>query len=129
MIESSSAAVLRIDRWLWMVRIYKTRPLATEACNSGAVRIGTHEAKPARPVRAGEIIDVRQGVVNRSLRVLGIPTGRIGAARVPEFCAELTSPAEWAKAREWTAQQILSHDRRAGRPTKRDRRLRDRLEQ
>lgn len=69
----------------------------------------------------------QQGLVMRTLVVLGVPEGRLGAKRVAEFCEELTPPEEWAKARELRVQQILARDPGAGRPTKRDRRQLDRL--
>jgi ribosome-associated heat shock protein Hsp15 len=117
----------RIDKWLWAVRVFKTRPLATEACRAGNVEIGELPAKPARSVRIGETLTVRQGVVVRTLRVVGSPPSRVGAALVAQFCVELTPPEEFAKAREMRVQQILARSPGSGRPTKRDRRLQDRL--
>lgn len=122
--DESSA---RLDKWLWAVRVFKTRPLATEACRAGNVMIGELAAKPARAVRAGEIVTVQQGIVMRTLRVVGSPKSRVGAALVPEFCVELTPPEEFAKAREMRVQQIMARAPGTGRPTKRDRRLHDRL--
>ena len=90
-------------------------------------RNGDIAVKPARTVRAGEIIAVRQGVILRTVRVEAIPPSRMGAARVAEFCTDLTPPEEFLKAREMRVQQLLARDPGAGRPTKRDRRLHDRL--
>jgi len=117
----------RLDKWLWAVRVFKTRPLATEACRAGDVSIGELLAKPARSVRGGEVVTVRQGVVVRTLRVVGSPRSRVGAALVPEYCVELTPPEEFAKARELRVQQLLGRAAGTGRPTKRDRRVQDRL--
>ena len=117
----------RLDKWLWGVRLYKTRALATAACRAGQVEIGDIAVKPARTVRAGEIIAVRQGVILRTVRAEAIPPSRMGAARVAEFCTDLTPPEEFQKAREMRVQQLLARDPGAGRPTKRDRRLHDRL--
>lgn len=118
---------VRIDKWLWGVRLYKTRALATAACRAGQVEISDTAVKPARTVRAGEIISVRQGVILRTVRVEAIPPSRMGAARVAEFCTDLTPPEEFQKAREMRVQQVLARDPGAGRPTKRDRRLHDQL--
>ena len=107
--------------------MYKTRALATAACRAGQVEIGDIAAKPARTVRAGEIITARQGVILRTVRVEAIPPSRMGAARAAEFCTDLTPPEEFQKAREMRVQQVLARDPGAGRPTKRDRRLRDKL--
>jgi ribosome-associated heat shock protein Hsp15 len=117
----------RLDKWLWGVRLYKTRALATAACRAGQVEIGDIVAKPARTVRVGEIITVRQGVILRTVRVEAVPPSRMGAARATEFCTDLTPPEEFQKAREMRVQQVLARDPGAGRPTKRDRRLRDKL--
>jgi ribosome-associated heat shock protein Hsp15 len=116
-----------LDKWLWGVRLYKTRALATAACRAGQVEIGDIAVKPARTVRAGEIISVRQGVILRTVRVEAVPPSRMGAARVAEFCTDLTPPEEFLKAHTMRVQQLLARDPGAGRPTKRDRRLHDKL--
>jgi len=125
--EVDEGSAVRMDKWLWAVRLFKTRPLATEACRAGAVSVGELTAKPARAVRSGEVVSVSQGVWVRTLRVVAAPPSRVGAARVPEFYVELTPPEEFAKACEWRVQQALAGTPGEGRPTKRDRRLRDRL--
>ncbi|HWA87657.1 MAG TPA: RNA-binding S4 domain-containing protein [Opitutus sp.] len=117
----------RLDKWLWAVRLFKTRSLATDACRGGSVRIGGQAAKPAREVHVGELITLRQGVVTRTLRVAGVPRARVGAKLVPGFCADLTPPEEFAKAREQPVQHFLAREKGSGRPTKRDRRAIDRL--
>jgi len=78
----------RIDKWLWAVRVFKTRPLATEACRAGNVEIGGLPAKPARAVRIAEILTVRQGVALCTLRVVGSPPSRVGAALVLNFACK-----------------------------------------
>lgn len=117
----------RLDKWLWAVRVFKTRALATAACRAGSVTINDLPAKPARDVRAGELVCVRLGIVMRTLRVVGVPQSRVGAKHVAEFCADLTPPAEYEKAREQRVQHVLAREKGSGRPTKRDRRLLDRL--
>ncbi len=117
----------RLDKWLWAVRLFKSRALATDACRAGSVRIRDEPAKPARTVHAGEIITVRQGLVTRTLRVVGVPRSRVGTKLVAEFCADLTPPEEFAKARAARVQQFLAREKGSGRPTKRDRRRLDRL--
>ncbi len=84
-------------------------------------------AKPARDVRAGEQVTVRQGLVLRTLRVEGVPRSRVGAKLVANFCTDLTTPEEFAKGREQPVQQLLAREKGSGRPTKRDRRLLDNL--
>ncbi len=112
----------RIDKWLWTVRVFKTRVDATEACRAGAVEIAALAVKPSREVRSGDMISVRQGVVTRTLRVVGSPRARVGAKLVPDYCEELTPPAEFEKAREQRIQHVLAREQGSGRPTKRDRR-------
>ena len=117
----------RLDKWLWAVRLFKSRALATDACRAGSVHLRDEPAKPARSVRPGEIVTVRQGIITRTLQVVAVPRSRVGAKLVAEFCLELTPPAEFEKARAHRVQQMLARDKGSGRPTKRDRRLLDRL--
>lgn len=118
---------LRLDKWLWAVRAYRTRSLAGDACRAGSVAVNALPAKPSREVRAGETITLQLGLMVRTLRVLGVPRARVGAKLVAGFCTDLTPPEEWEKARERSVQQVLSREKGSGRPTKRDRRLLDRL--
>ena len=117
----------RLDKWLWAVRLFRTRSLASDACRAGSVTINDLPAKPARAVRAGETIGVRQGLVQRMLRVVDVPRSRVGAKVVPQFCNDLTPPAEFEKARVNRVQQVLEREKGSGRPTKRDRRRLDSL--
>lgn len=117
----------RLDKWLWMVRIFRTRSLAGDACRAGAVAVDGRPAKPARELRPGERVTVREGLVTRTLFVVAWPRGRVAARWVPDFCAETTPEAEWGKARAARVEQLLARERGRGRPTKRDRRRLDRL--
>lgn len=115
----------RLDKWLWTVRAYKTRALAAEACRLGRVTIDGREAKPAATVRAGQVIEARQGTVIRRLVVLGIPRGRQGPAKAREFVRDETPPESLEAARQQRVQQILAGG--ATRPNKRERREREAL--
>ena len=117
----------RLDKWLWAVRLFKTRALATDACRAGTVEINGQAAKPARDVHAGEIITVRQGLITRTLRVLGVPRSRVSAKLALDFCQDLTPAAEFEKQRQFRLQHVLAREKGSGRPTKRDRREIDRL--
>ena len=117
----------RIDKWLWTVRVFKTRGLATDACRAGSVHVGGQLVKPSRDVRAGEIRTVRQGLISKSVVVLGVPVRRVGPKLVAGFCEDRTPPEEYAKARVQPVQQFLAREKGSGRPTKRDRRAIDRL--
>ncbi len=117
----------RLDKWLWAVRLFRTRSLATDACRSGSVAVNGRPAKPSHAVHPGEIIGVRQGLIQRTIHVRAVPAGRVGAKLAATFCEDRTPPAEFEKARTQRVQQILARARGSGRPTKRDRRRIDRL--
>lgn len=119
------AQEVRIDKWLWAARVYKTRALALAACRAGHVRLGDQVVKPGRPVRVGEQFVVRTAGPTRTVRVLAIVGRRVGPKLVPTVLEELTPPEEFERARLSAAQQILTRPKGAGRPTKRDRRKLD----
>lgn len=118
---------MRLDQWLWAMRIFKTRSLAGSACRAGSVTINDLAAKPGRDVHAGEVIVVQQGLFRRTVQVVAVPRSRVGAKLVPQYCTDLTPPEEYARARERSVQQLLAREKGSGRPTKRDRRLLDRF--
>ena len=117
----------RLDKWLWAVRLFKTRALAADAIRAGSVEINARPAKPAREVHAGETVTVQQGLVLRTLRVVGAPASRVGAKLVPEYCTDLTPESEYEKVRLQRLQHVLARAKGSGRPTKRERREVDRL--
>jgi len=118
---------LRIDKWLWAARFYKTRALAVEEIDKGRVKVNGIEAKPAREVKAGDTVALRQGPVNRTVLVRGISNQR-GAAPIAQQLYEETEESLRLKA-EAVEQRRLSGDpagaQEHGRPTKRDRRTLD----
>ena len=117
-----STGSIRIDKWLWAVRLYKSRSLATEACLAGHVKIDAHNVKPAREIRAGDVVSVRTGFVQRTVRVLAVLEKRVGAKAVERFLEDLTPPEEYEKARQHRAQPVVKYPKGWGRPTKKDRR-------
>lgn len=112
---------VRIDKWLWAVRLYKSRSLATVACNAGHVKMGEQSVKASREVHVGEIISARTGPVRRTIRVLALLERRIGARLVPDYLEDLTPPAEYARAAEESA-RAARFAQGSGRPTKKQRR-------
>lgn len=124
---ANSRSADRLDKWLWAVRAYKTRSLATDACRAGSVTVNGVDAKPARDVHVGDRVEARQGLVRRTLVVKGVPRSRVGAPLVPAYCDDITPPSEFEKARTQPLQQFLAREKGSGRPTKRDRRLLDQL--
>jgi len=120
---------MRLDQWLWAVRIYKTRTLAGEAIRGGHVKIGGASTKPAHEVRSGEVITAGVNQMTRTLRVIGAPASRVGAKLVQQFAEDLTPPEEYARRREARLLPPGFRPKGAGRPTKRERRELDALEE
>ena len=113
---------VRIDKWLWAVRLYRSRSLATEACHAGHVKIAGQSVKPSREVRAGETITAQTEGLTRTVRVLALLDRRVGAKVAAEFAEDLTPPEERARARAERA-EIPHFPKGFGRPTKKQRRL------
>ncbi len=113
---------IRIDKFLWSVRVFATRSLATEECKKGRVTIGGIAVKAARVVKAGEIILVRKNPVTYSYRVLELLGKRVGAKLVNQYIEDLTPPEELLKLDPDHGGSLFTRDRGAGRPTKKDRR-------
>ena len=118
---------VRIDKWLWAVRIYKTRSLATEACRNGRVKIGGQVVKASREVHVNDEIDIHLGVYHKTVKVLGLLHNRLSAALVPGFLEDLTPESEYAKLKIQQEMKPEFRPRGIGRPTKKHRRLIDRL--
>ena len=122
----TAANSVRIDKWLWATRLFKTRALATTACSAGHVKVDGEPVKPARPVRPGEVIKARSGHLERTARVLAPLDRRVGARLVGNYLEDLTPPEEYVRARELNANSrpaILHYPKGMGRPTKKQRRL------
>jgi ribosome-associated heat shock protein Hsp15 len=116
---------VRIDKWLWAVRVFKTRSLATDACRNGRVTINAQSVKPAREVKVGETIVVQKDEMTRTFKVLGILQQRVGAQVAKEFVEDLTPASELQKKREPNFLPPMYRPKGAGRPTKKDRRALD----
>ncbi|MCX6267279.1 MAG: S4 domain-containing protein [Bacteroidetes bacterium] len=113
---------IRIDKWLWAVRIFKTRSLASEACRSGKVKILDQAVKPSRDVKPEDIIAVSLGVITKTVKVL-VPIGhRVSAKLVPDAMTDLTPEAEYQKLKRSGDLNFEFRERGTGRPTKRERR-------
>ena len=113
---------MRLDQWLWAVRVFKTRTNATDAIKAAHVTVNGQPAKPAREVRAGELIVAKVGDITRTVRVVAFPPSRVGAKLVPDFAEDLTPPEEYTKRREPNFIPPILRPKGSGRPTKRDRR-------
>ncbi|MBF0590391.1 MAG: RNA-binding S4 domain-containing protein [Magnetococcales bacterium] len=126
---NSSQETLRLDKWLWCARFYKTRRLSTEAINGGHVRLNGHPAKPAKNVKVNDKIVLRKEIYSWTIRVLIIPTRRGPATEAATLYLEdeesRAARQEMAELRRM--QPTIQMDRGSGRPTKRDRRAMNRI--
>jgi ribosome-associated heat shock protein Hsp15 len=113
---------MRLDQWLWAVRIYKTRSSSADAIKGGHVQINGQPCKPAREVKAGDVIVARVGIVTRTVKVISTPPSRVGAKLVPQFAEDLTPPEEFQKRLAPNLVPVMLRERGTGRPTKKDRR-------
>ncbi|MBQ9548215.1 MAG: RNA-binding S4 domain-containing protein [Bacteroidales bacterium] len=117
----------RIDKYLWCIRAFKTRSEATDACKGNKVSVNGNVVKPAKELRAGDLIRVRKGAVEFSWRVLGFPKSRVGASLVPDYAQDLTPPEEREKLHAPVESFFVTRERGSGRPTKKERRIIDAL--
>ena len=117
----------RLDKYLWAIRLFKTRTLATEAIRGGHVTVNDQHPKPAHEVKVGEVYKVRQGIITRTLKVVALLDKRVGAKLVPTYAEDLTPASEYLKQMEARDAAPLKREAGAGRPTKRDRRKIEKL--
>ena len=113
---------VRIDKYLWSIRVFKTRSEATDACKGGKIRVNGADTKPSKMVKVGDTIVARKGAVTYTYKVLDLIDKRQGPKLVPNYAENLTPPEELAKLRAPIETFFLKRDRGAGRPTKKDRR-------
>ena len=115
----------RIDKWLWAARIFKTRSIAADACKNGRVTIGGMNVKPSRPVKVGEVVDVKKPPVTYSFKVLKCIEQRVGAKLVPEVYENVTDPRQYEILEMSRISGFIYRARGTGSPTKKDRRQMD----
>lgn len=118
---------VRIDKYLWAIRAFKTRNEATEACTGGKVKLNDAPVKPAKAVHVGDVISVRKGAVLFTWKVIQPLEKRVGAALVSQYAENLTPQSELDKLRAPVETFFLKRDRGTGRPTKKDRRTMEAL--
>ena len=118
---------VRIDKYLWAIRVFKTRSDAAEACRTGKVAVGGQNAKSSKAIKAGDIITVRKGAVKFQYLVISPIEKRQGAQLVPNYATNITPQSELDKLTAPNDVIFLKRDRGAGRPTKRERREIDNL--
>jgi ribosome-associated heat shock protein Hsp15 len=113
---------IRIDKWLFAVRLYKTRSQASEECRKGKVTIGGMNVKPSRELKIGETIQLRRPPITRSYKVLALTENRMAAKLVPEFLVETTPASELELLEVQKNMSVFNREPGTGRPTKKDRR-------
>jgi ribosome-associated heat shock protein Hsp15 len=113
---------VRIDKWLWAVRVFKTRSLASDACRSGKVKILDQVVKPSRDLKEGEVITVSLPPIIKTLKVITLSGNRVAAKLVPGLMEDLTPESEYQKLKRSHEPGFEYRERGLGRPTKRERR-------
>lgn len=117
----------RIDKYLWAIRVYKTRSEATDACKGSKITVNGADVKPSKEVKAEDIIVVRKGAVHYTYKVLAPLEKRVGAKDVEKYAENLTPQSELDKLHAPVETFFLKRDRGTGRPTKKERRQMDAL--
>lgn len=110
----------RIDKWLWAMRIFKTRTIATDACKKGRVSMGGAVLKPSRTVKPGDVVDVRKPPVTFTFRVLALSENRLGAKLVPDYMENITPQSQYELLEMARISGFVDRQKGLGRPTKKD---------
>lgn len=113
---------VRIDKWMWAVRIFKTRSIATDACKKNRVMINNTAAKPSRTVKVGDVISVKKPPITYSFKVLQLSQNRMGAKLVKDFMENITPPDQYEILEMQKISGFVDRAKGLGRPTKKDRR-------
>ena len=113
---------VRIDKWLWAVRVFKTRSLSIDACKMNRVSINGQLTKPSRLVKEGDVISVRKPPIEYSFKVLRVLNNRVGAKLVPEYMENVTPKEQYDILELQRLSRFVDRAKGLGRPTKKDRR-------
>lgn len=113
---------MRIDKFLWCIRLYKTRSLATEACRKGHIKMDDASVKPSKDVFGDELISIRKNQIDYKIKVIGIPPSRVGAKLVDLYRKDLTPKEAFEKTALLKYSKEYYRKKGTGRPTKKDRR-------
>jgi ribosome-associated heat shock protein Hsp15 len=117
----------RIDKYLWAVRIFKTRSIAIDACNGGKIKLNGTNTKPSKELKPGDTIEFKRGVVQHTIEVVAFPKTRVPAKDVALFYKDLTPQSEILKLQDMKYTKVERREKGLGRPTKKERRDIDRL--
>jgi len=119
---TNASEKLRIDKYLWAIRIFKTRSLATEACKAGKVKLNGQNTKPSATVKIGETYHIQKGVEKKVIKVVDLLERRVDAKTAAAYYEDLTPVEETYGYKSMFHAPVLKRDRGSGRPTKKDRR-------
>lgn len=113
---------MRIDKYLWCIRVFKTRSIATTACKKGQVKIDLKSIKPSKEIFGSELITIRKNQINYQIKVLDLPESRVGAKLVDLYRKDVTPKEEFEKTALLKYSKDYYRKKGTGRPTKKDRR-------
>ena len=111
---------VRVDKWLWAMRVFKTRTIATDACKKGRVTMNGVAVKPSRAIKVGDIIDVKKPPITYTFRVKALTGNRLGAKLVPDYLENITAPSQYELLEMTRISGFVDRRKGLGRPTKRD---------
>jgi ribosome-associated heat shock protein Hsp15 len=113
---------VRIDKWMWATRLFKTRTIASDACKKNRVSIGGVSVKPSRMIKVGDVLQIRKPPVTFSFKVIALAQNRMGAKLVPQYLENVTPPEQYEILEMNKISGFVDRARGLGRPTKKDRR-------
>ena len=120
-------SIVRMDKWLWAARLFKTRSMAADAIKGGKVKVGDTPVKPSREVKEGDVLQVQIEQIHKVVQVKSVVKNRVPAKLVPDVYTDLTPKEEYERIEFMHAYKGEYRDRGAGRPTKKERRLIEKL--
>ena len=118
---------IRIDKFLWMVRLYKTRAVSNKACTSRRIKANNSVCKPSFNVSVGDALIIRKGIVKYQIIIKDFPKSRISAKLVEQYIKDITPESEIMKLKSANSQIVLRREKGSGRPTKKERRELDKI--
>lgn len=113
---------MRIDKYLWCIRVYKTRSIATTACKKGQIKIDAKSVKPSRDIFGGELMVIRKNQINYQIKALSLPESRVGAKLLDQYRKDVTPKEAFEKTELLKFAKDYYRKKGTGRPTKKDRR-------
>lgn len=114
------ASEVRVDKWLWATRVFKTRTIATDACKKGRVTVNGVTIKPSRTIKVGDTVSVRKPPITYTFEVLGLVQNRVGAKLVPDYLKNITTRDQYELLEIIRVNGFIDRQKGSGRPTKKE---------